>query len=702
MSALSNSRIVFLAILVSLLLAFIPARVTAGSYLQTGEQGLFGTISLVTGDHPRAVAGETDITLDTKSGPVEFTSTVATRVRIPSFKSASVDDLGPGDSVAVLLSGGRAISILVKTELPVRTRHFTGVVISADEDGGVTIRSRVGEQITILALEDLQEIQTGELVTAVMEQDLASGGLAVTGLDRASASLERISSALELAKTAEGPSNIEVLKQRLIGNSVHHLTTMQELSQKSTAPLQDKFLKELEAVQENYSSILSQSGAGKARAEVTGIVTSIDTPGQRIIIEPRGLDEVEIAITDGTGLWRAPAGLAEQVHESWLREESNARTQVRRFGGREIRFDQLDLASRVRVWYELDTASATRVLVLPGESLESRPADALLSLALLGEAKGTVTSVDLDTEPPIVTLQDQISGIELHLSVAPDSAINSDTLPGASVVVSYDPESMIIKKIEELTQADSEASVHGVVHSFVSKVLPENFLILTVEGVIEVLNHTESTVFRRDGRRVSINEVRLGDLVRPATRFCAEATAGSSECGAERDLVVLSLKSPATVPVQGTIRGIFALHGGGTLITISNDWLELASLLVTDDTQLTLQEESAGVLGLALGQRVVTGAYDPLSSVAVRLVLAAPRSVAIKGEITAIDPSRSSISLTSRRGDPVSLFVLESTPARITMKGIPDPGFDDLRVGQQVQIGFYDPRSLEALRLIVN
>ena len=688
--------------LASVSLAFLPAGVTGGSYLQNEEQGLFGTISLVTGDHPRAVAGETDITLDTKSGPVEFTSTVVTQVRIPGFISASVDDLSAGDSVAVLLSARRAISILVRTDLPVRTRHFTGIVTSADEDGSITLQSRAGEQITTLTLEDPQEVQTGELVTAVLEQDAASGGLAVTGLDRASASLERISSALELARTAEAPLNIEVLKQRLVGNSVHHLTTMQEMSQKSAATLRDRVLQKLEAARDNYSSALSRSGAGNSRAEVTGIVTSIDGPGQRIFIDPDGLDGIEIAITEETHLWQAPAGLTERIHEYWLRDESTARTQVRRFGGREIRFDQIDLASRVRVWYEMDTASATRVLVLPGESLGTRPADALLSLALLGEAKGDVTGVDLDAEPPIVTIQGEIAGMELRLTVAPDSGINSDILRGASVVARYDPASMFILDIEELTGADSEASVHGVVHSFVSKVLPGNFLILTVEGAIEVFNHTESTVFRRDGRRVSINEVRLGDLVRPATRFCTGTTAGASECGSEGDLVVLSLKSPVSARVQGTIRGINAVPGGGSQITISNDWLELVSLSATDDTQITMLGESAEVSDLAVGQRIVAGTYDPISLEATKFVLAAPRSAAIKGEITEIDQSRSSITVTTRRGETVSLLVLESTPAGIILKGNFDPRFADLRVGQQVRIGFYDPSSLEVFRLVVD
>ena len=697
-------KVAFL-LLASLLLALLPGGVTAGGFLQPESQGFFGTITVVTEDHPRAVTGETDITLDTKSGPVEFTATVATRVRIPGFDSALVDDLNVGDPVAVLLSGGKAVSILVQTEQPVRTRHFTGVVTSVDEDGNIVLRSRNGEQISKLALGDLQEIQTGELVTAVIEQDLATNGLIVTGLDRASTSLERISAALDLAQKSKAASIIDALQQRLIGNSTHHLTAMREIAQNAVPALGHR----LREAQEAYASVLSRSGAGKPRGEVTGIVTSIDSAGQRVVIEPSGLDDVEITITDQTGLWRVPTGLAGEVEQNWLREASNIRTYVRRFGGREIRFDQLDLASRVRVWYELETASATRVLVLPGKTLPGGPAIALLPLASLGEAKGVVTGVGLDTEPPTVRIQDEVSGLAINLSIAPDSTIISDSLsidlsslPGTSVAASYDPESLFIIELDQLTVDDSEATVQGVVHSFISKLVPGNFSILTVEGEIGLFNHTENTVIRRDGRRVSISEVRLGDLVRPATRYRTGSGGEASGLGAERDLVVLSVKSPAAAPVRGTIRGIADASSEGTLITISNNWLELVNLLITEDTQLSMKSASVGILDLAVGQRVVAGSYDPLSSEAVRLVLAAPRSVAIKGEITDIDESRSLITVTPRRGAAVSLFVLESTPARIILRGNPEPSFADLRVGQQLRIGFYDPGSLEALRLVIN
>ena len=161
-----------------------------------------------------------------------------------------------------------------------------------------------------------------------------------------------------------------------------------------------------------------------------------------------------------------PAGVSEGTKENWLRGAPDTRPYVRRFGGREIRFDQLDVASRVRVWYDLKAATATRVLVLPGESLSSRAADALLSLAFQGEARGGVPGVNLNSVPPVVTVQDEVSGMDLVLSVTPNSNITMESvsmemssLSGTSVAVSYDPGSLSIIELEELTPAAYEKTV---------------------------------------------------------------------------------------------------------------------------------------------------------------------------------------------------------------------------------------------------
>ena len=706
---MSAARAALLAIFAALIYLFLSGQTATVASQQPEVKGLFGTISNLSRDHPRSVAGETDITFDTTSGPVELTATTATIVRIPGLESASVENLSPGDSVAVLSSGGQAVNILVRTTLPERTRHFTGLVISVDEEGIITLQSPQGDHITALALDDPQGLQPGELVTAVVQQDPPTGGLVITSLDRALDSLARITSALELAERAKATGTLEALRQRLISNSTSHLTVVREASQKAEGSSRGRVRQELETVTGAYADALYRSNAGQPRAEVTGIISSIDLQQQRVTILPKGLQEVEVAITSDTLLWRSPAGLPPGVAENWLKSGTETRFYVREFGGRETRLEQLDIASRVRVWYELDTNSSTRVLVLPGESLGRSSADALLSLAQRGEAAGVITAVDLDAEPPTVSINDEVSGTVLNLTVSPDSthrdgavSVGIASLPGALVTANFDPGSFSIIELNTLTLDQSEATVFGVVHSFISKVVPSNFFILTPEGELRAFSHTDDTVIRRDGRPATIGRVRLGDLVRPGTRYRTANEEGGTVLGSGQELVFLSLKSPQSAPVQGTIRGIAAAQDSGTLITLSNNWLELVSLLVTDDAVLTREGKPMALVNLKVGQRIITGSYDPISTDAVSLVVGPPRALPIKGEITAVDETESAITITPRRGDPVRLFVPASYPAPIKLRGTIDPQFSDLQPGQQVRIGFYDPKSMEALKLVVN
>lgn len=694
-------------------LALIPGEMASARSLQPEARGLFGTISRVTGDHPRAVAGETDITLETSSGPVELTATLVTVVRVPGLESASVEDLGPGDPVAVLASGGRAVSILVQSSLPSRTRHFTGVVASVNDDGVITLQSRRGNQLSAPTLEEPANLQQGELVTAVLEQDLTTGSLVITGIDRAVDSLDRIEKAIELAG-AQGlgaiPS-VKALQMRLISNSTRHLTILQEESQRFSPPLGTLVWDRLQLMRGSYLQALSRARAGKPKSEVRGIVSSIDRLRQQLIVQPSGLDEVQVSITSDTRYWRVPARLPGGVAENWLRGGNSTQPFVREFGGRETRFEQLDIANRVRIWYELDSSApnrllASRVLVLPGENLAIEAADALLSLAQLGEATGVVTAVDSNSPLPTVNIQDVVTGDSITLTVAPQSRLRDgdhnvgiDSMLGATVAVSFDLRSFSVIELNRFSLGGLEATVSGVVHGFISKVAPGNFSIVTREGQPQAFNHTSETIIRRDGRKVTIGQVRLGDLVRPNSRFRA---GGIPPPGSGHDLVLLSLKSPGSARVQGTIRGIAPTLNGGTLVTVTNNWLEMVSLSVSEETELTMRGRAVPVDELELGQRVLAGDYDPISAKAGRLVLGPPRTLRIMGEITTIDQSQSSITITPRRGETVSLSLLGSVPNRINLRGTADPKFSDLRQGQQVRIGFYDPVTMEALKLVVD
>ena len=127
----------------------------------------------------------------------------------------------------------------------------------------------------------------------------------------------------------------------------------------------------------------------------------------------------------------------------------------------------------------------------------------------------------------------------------------------------------------------------------------------------------------------------------------------------------------------------------------------MLTVSLTATTQFTRQGQPVTLAELAVGQMVVNGTYDPISREAMTLMLEPSRTQQVRGEITTVDETRMAVTITPRRGDPVELLVLESTPARITLRGNPSPRFSDLQIGNQVRIALYDPETSQAYRLVV-
>ena len=670
-----------------LLMAFVVLGTFAGNagadrFSQAGHSGFFGSISALSTDHPRAVAGETDITLQTAAGPVELTATPATVVRIPGIATASIESIVVGDPVAVLANQGQAISILVRGDRPVRSRHFAGVLTALGDDGTVSLRSPQGEHLTALAVTDTQHLRPGELVTAVVEQDLLSNSLLITGLDRAIDGLSRIQSAMEAAQSSDATDKLAFLKLRLVENSTQHLTALQEASQQALPALRSRVRRELESAALQYDEALTRAGAGKPGAEVNGIVTAIDGQRQRITITPIGLMPVEVVINRDTSI---------------------------ELRGNPVRFGQLDLASRVKVRYDLGTKSASRIAIFALETLDRGTAEALVALLETGEISGIVDGINSDVNPPIVRILDPNRDAVVELVVTDRSVVLSSGIPsglaalrGKQVAANFDPDSLAIIELDTLELPGAEATVSGVVHGVIPKpgVLAGNLFIFTKEAAVRTYIWTTDTVIRRDGQQVTISEVGLGDLVRPISRFRVHSSGSTSHGLSEGEIVLLSLKSPGTAPVQGTITGIVALPDGATQLTLGNSRLELINVVVTADTRLLRHGTPLTPAQLKVGQRVRSGSYDPVSGVSARLVLDSPRALGITGEITVLDQTRSTITIAPRRGAPVQLSMLDGGSTRITLRGS-NSRIIDLRVGQMVRAGFYDASTKELLRLIV-
>jgi hypothetical protein len=668
------------ALALSALMLFITAgsgTAASGSHSPASQttEGLFGTVSSISPDPEITL-----ITVETEAGPVEIAATTETDVRIPGRIRAAAGDLTVGDPVAVRVAPDGvtaflALSILVRPDRPVRTSHFTGVVTSIGEDGTVGIRDRLGNEISATILSDTSGLRLGEVVTAALEHDLASQSLLITGMDRATDTLDRIVAALEEAERSQATGVLAALRGRLAESGSFHLTILNDASQQAAPSIRAQVRQEKESVQNAYAGVLARFRAGPPAMQVSGIITGIDGQRQRFTIDSPGLASTEVAVDADSSIM---------------------------FRGRRLLFRDLDLGNRVTVRYDLNTGTAVWIAVSGGEVLDSELADVLLPMARTGEIAGAVTAVDTqDGGAKTITIEDRATGRPMALFVAGESLIlpgnepdDLGSLLDLQVAASFDPESLFIIKLEELPLESDQSTVSGVVYSFIGKVLTDNFSILTAPGEVATFSHNAGTVIHLDGRRVSIAEVRVGDLVRPSTRFGPDSAAGQV-------LVFLGLKSPRPASITGAIRGIAESSQGDGRVTIFSDRSDVLTVSLTESTQLTSQGQPIAAAELAVGQRVVNGTYDPISGEALTLTLEPSRTQRVSGEITAVDEDRMAVTITPRMGDPVELLLLESTPVRITLRGNPGPRFSDLQVGTQVRIAIYDPDSSLAYRLVV-
>ena len=133
---------------------------------------------------------------------------------------------------------------------------------------------------------------------------------------------------------------------------------------------------------------------------------------------------------------------------------------------------------------------------------------------------------------------------------------------------------------------------------------------------MRTLTHHASTLIRRNGIRVSIHDVRPGDLVRPTTKV--RTSEGIDE------ILYLNLKKPELRRTSGFIRGVIAIPDGQVQVTISNIWFDLISLKVNPGTQISQHGHTLEMQDLKAGQEINLATYDPVSSETVSLILNPP------------------------------------------------------------------------------
>lgn len=555
--------------------------------------GVFGTVTSVS---------PAELTLQTTSGQISLATDSETTVTIHGWGSPSVTNIAKGTLVAAMTDGQHADSVLAVLIRPAQTRHFTGILAGIDDSGSLTVQDNSGRQITAITSEIsdfLGLASVGEVVTAVLKQDLATGDLTVTAIDRALAGAERLNAALALNQqidSVQASTNISALRWRLAEHGVGNLTMLVD-----SQPY-DATEGALKGAGEFYAKVFSENQIGAPSADVTGLVTSIDSAKGQITVQPVSGQPVMVKIS--------------------------ANTPVALFGER-VKSGQLDLASRITVRYSISGNNASRVTVMAGNTLSKVSAAQLAATAGRGEVQGVL--MDVGPETQVTIMVDRATGEQISLQTAGSAVLRDGmtakldpSMEGSEVFARFDPISYRLLELESLTPARNEELVSGVVQSFIPKVADGNLTIRTPDGRLRSFTHNTDTAIRRDGLWVFIQDVKVGDLVRPNTRV-RSLDGGGEKAG---EIIALSLKSAEPGLVTGIIRGVTAGLGGEVRVTVSNIWLDLISLKVDSKTAITQQGRTLGAQDLVVGQGIALASYDPVTLEAGVLALDPPRNSA--------------------------------------------------------------------------
>ena len=625
------------------------------------QEGLFGRVTNAT----TPSLGLTVITLAATEGGVrEIEAAENTAVSIPGRARASAADISPGDFVAVLASasGGRleAINILVKPQAPVVHTHVTGSVIGALGDQ-LRFMDRDGNVIVADVIAGGRSIPPAQVVTAVLSQDLKAGSLSILGAESADTKIARLTRILETAiqvGTRESEGN---LKERLKASTTGHISTLQEILNRTGPEIRVFIAPALDDALEGHRALLADFGLGSPTTKVAGIIEAVAEARDIIFVSPSEGSEVQLRLADTTIIRR----IGEVVPAANLEP-----------GG--------DIGQRIEAVYDPRNNQALTVdVIFP--LLRENLVGSLLAQVMSDELEGTVSEIN----PPVVVIGlaagksvTLATGPETRIRIREESAELQDLVRGASVKVRYDPAKMEALEIE--TFDVGQTFISGVVKGIIRKIgrnIPGsaeagNIFIETLEGETLTLNVTETSAVERDGLRLNIDVVSVGDLVRPTSRYNA----------ATRGVQKLALKSPGPL---GTIRGKGTTPSGRDFLTISTDELSLLSVTVNDATEVIRSGAPSNFATLEVGERVASGVYSPFTLRASQLVVQPTTILRATGPIAVVNREKGIVTLTPEGSEPIELLVPDK-PGFVTKDGEPAVTAD-LNTGDKVQVAFYRP-----------
>lgn len=548
------------------------------------------------------------------SGTVMSVSSTSLRVAVRSgLKTIFVDantvikrgrediplsDVAPGDRISARIESLPS-DLLLATKIKVRgkstdkqVQHLTGVVIERDTNS-FRLASRNGKSVEIEVEEGQEPPSVADVVTTIVENDLATGRIKAKQIDRVEKIVERLERSLskqvDKAKAA-------VLKKIIDESARQHLDTLNQTLDQVEDEAKEKISAALTKFRTDYAAVAERVGNDLPQESYEGVIAEISTSA------------ITVASSAGNGTRTFAVGADTAIV-----------------------LDGTDNAST------LDLLPGQSVIVSFLPSIDGSDADVLaLSIEVLPPAlppivadivddlsddviQGDITVVeDGDaTDPDVVIIEEDGSGDTVGVEVTDDTQITVDGTPGTTediepgqqVEVTVGDDGVTAETVVITTDepAANEVSFSGIVSGV--DALRRVLIVAPASGNPLRLEVMFGAVITLNGAAATLEEVQTADVVLNSSRYNADtngitrlAVARSAETEAQTTEPALgtggSDPTPKATPESSESSSLQTFSIKGFVKSFNGDFIVFEGMSLPKSSGLTLPD------GVAEGSEV--------------------------------------------------------------------------------------------------
>ena len=581
--------VLFIATLV--LLSFHqPTHVTAQTRANTAIFGEITVLQFVTSEL-------VNVSVITKDGIQRFSVNANSQLIIPGKKSPSNEELAVGNFIVAIVPGGEedleAIQILVKPEHPVTVHQLTGVITSSDTHR-ISFIDKYGNILLLRNLISDFTIPDGEAVTLTIRKNTETNELYAIDVAAIKPAVMRLSSALNSASKNSDLERADVYRHKITNAIIGHLSLLQDAINRAPQQLKLSIDRNLTKSLSDYSSISEDSGLLHPEIQQEGLLESID---------PQDIE------SNKPGILYIQLDIGIQLELKFDQDTQKL------FRNEDIELEPGNIGNWIVVRYN-PVYNHASYIEIKAPSLSDSVSSKLINLVHEGEASGILSSITTTFSPPIISITTDTNTliilkvpVDAITIIAGQQTSLSLLQTNSKVKVKYDPKTNEAMEIMTFADKPGEEFITGVVTGVIGKLRTIN--IMTPSGTTQEFVLPNNVPIQHNGKFVSIAEVKLGQIVRPTTKYSDSS----------KEILWLSLDTAPTTYFHGLILGKVVTQNQ-QLLTISPDRGISLTLKITQSTELIKDQNNVSLEEIFPGDIVLQGTYHPVSHAAINIDIA--------------------------------------------------------------------------------